>query len=250
MIKRERQVGGGLVISGINAVAEALQADSSRFLKIIVARGKGGARLQAIIDQARRRSVPVHFEPPPAIERQAGNARHQGVMAILSPISYSTLDDLVQADLLILVDGVEDPRNLGALMRTGEAVGAGGILIPDRHSCGVNDTVIRASAGAAFHLGICQIGNVVKTLKYLKEKGFWVAGLDPAGETSPRQMDPELRFVVVVGGEDRGLRRLVREQCDYRVKLPMKGKIASLNMSVAAGVLLYEILLNRLEKTS
>src|SRR5690606_27962624 len=160
-----------------------LQADPSRLLRIVVAKGKGGARLQAIIDHARRYSVPVHFEPPPSIERQTGTARHQGVMAVLSPISYSTLDDLVHSDLLILVDGVEDPPNLGAGRRTRGAVVAGGILIPDRHSRGVNDTVIRPSARAALHLSICQICIVVGTLKDLTEKGFWVSGLDLEGET-------------------------------------------------------------------
>lgn len=237
-----------MVISGINAVAEALRSDSSRLLRIVVVRGKGGARLQSIIDEARQISLPVHFEPAAALERQAGTSRHQGILAVMSPIPYASLDEVLQSDLLVLVDGIEDPRNLGALMRTAEAVGAGGILVPGRHSCGLTDTVVRASAGAALHLKICQIGNVVQTLEYLKENGFWVAGLDVEGETSPRSLDPELRLVVVVGGEDRGLRRLVKEQCDYRVRLPMKGKVSSLNMSVAAGVLLYEILFNRLQR--
>lgn len=239
-----------MVISGVNAVAEALQSDSSRLLRIVIAKGKGGSRLQSIIDAARGMSVPVHFEPATALERQSGTSRHQGVLAVLSPISYSSLEDLLRSNLLVLVDGVEDPRNLGALMRTAEAVGVGGILIPDRHSCGVTDTVVRASAGAAFHLKICQIGNVVQTLKHLKESGFWVIGLDAEGEISPRSLDPELRLVVVVGGEDRGLRRLVKEHCDYRVKLPMEGKVNSLNLSVAASVLLYEILFSRRQPKS
>jgi 23S rRNA (guanosine2251-2'-O)-methyltransferase len=148
-------------------------------------------------------------------------------------------------NLILLVDGVEDPHNLGAVLRTAEAVGVGGVVLPKRHSCGISAAVVKASAGAALHLPVARVVNVARALGQCKEAGYWTVGLDMGGAQSVSQLDTTLPLVLVVGGEDRGLRRLVKEKCDFLVALPLKGKISSLNLSVAAGVVLYQILEKR-----
>ncbi|MCH8820239.1 MAG: 23S rRNA (guanosine(2251)-2'-O)-methyltransferase RlmB, partial [Acidobacteria bacterium] len=165
----------------------------------------------------------------------------------ISQIGTTDFQDLVETkpSLLLLVDGVKDPRNLGALLRTAEATGVGGILIPDRRSCSITSTVVKSSAGGALHLKVCRIGNVVRALEELKGQGYWVVGLDMQGEASLDEIDADDLTVVVVGGEHQGLRKLVRKHCDSLVSLPMQGRVSSLNLSVAVGVLLYEIIRKR-----
>lgn len=232
-----------MLVYGINAVIEALSSDTRRIERITIAKGKAGRRLQQIIDQARAAKIPVHFEPEPALERKAGTRAHQSVIAEIAAAELASLDAVLERRprLLLLVDGVEDPHNLGAVIRTAEAAGVEAVLLPNRHTCGITPAVVKTSAGAALHLPVCRVGNLVQTIKTLKESGFWVVGLDMAGESRFDEIDTSLPLAVVVGGESRGVRRLVRENCDFLLGLPMKGNVSSLNLSVAAGILLYTL---------
>ncbi len=232
-----------MIVYGVNPVLEALRSESAKVSRLTVSRGKAGGRLQQIIDLARQRSIPLHFEPPEALTRKAETPRHQDVIAELAGVGYHDLDDLLakKPTLLLLLDGVEDPRNLGAVLRTAEACGVEAVLLPDRHSSGLTPTAVKASAGAALHLPVARVGNVARSLDLLKKAGFWTVGLDMAGKSGLGDLDATVPLVVVVGGEDRGIRRLVAEKCDFLVSLPMRGKVASLNLSVAAGILLFQI---------
>ena len=231
-----------MIIYGINAVAEALEGHAA-IARIMITRGKTNPRLQQIIDRARERGIGVLFEPLEALNHKAQTNRHQDVVAEVSEARLRTLDEILEADprLLLAFDGVEDPRNLGAVLRTAEAVGVDGVLIPQRHSCGITPAVVQVSAGAALHLSIARIGNLVSSLETLKKQGFWVVGLHMDGKNRIEEIGSDTRIVVVVGGEHRGVRRLVREHCDFLVSLPMRGRVPSLNLSVAAGVLLYQL---------
>lgn len=241
-----------MIIYGINAVAEALKSKGQKVERLFVTRGAKNPRLQKLVELARSRGVALRFESAAVLQKTACTAHHQDVVAQLSEIEYAGMEEILkeQPSLLLLVDGVEDPHNLGAVLRTAEAAGVQGVLIPERRSCGVTPAVFKASAGAAAHLKMARVGNVAQTLRELKQQGLWILGLDMEGELGPEQIDPSLRLVVVVGGEHRGLRRLVRDHCDFLVSLPMQGKISSLNLSVAAGILLYSIALRRQQTES
>ena len=236
-----------MIIYGINPVLEALQSKDSAPDRIWITRGKSNPRLQKVLEMARGQDIPVRFESARVVANKASTPHHQEIVAEIASIRYTDEEALLQAApaLLLLVDGVEDPRNLGALLRTAEAAGVEGVFLPHRRSCAITGSVVKSSAGAALHLKISRIGNVVQTLENLKKQGYWVVGLDGQGKDGLNQIDASLPLVVVVGGEHQGVRRLVREHCDLLISLPMKGKVSSLNLSVAAGVLLYEILLRR-----
>jgi len=232
-----------MYLHGINSVAEALESAESNIRRIVLSRGKASPRLQQIIRVARNKGIPIVFEPAEALARKVGSQKHQGVIAEVTEVRYCSLEEILAADpkLLLLLDGVEDPRNLGAVLRTAEAAGVDGVLLPHRHTCGVTPVAVRTSAGAALHLNICRVGNVAQTLNQLKERGFWTIGLDLEGEEEFSPLDRDLPLVLVVGGEDRGLRRLVRQNCDFLIRLPIFGKVSSLNLSVAAGIAIYAV---------
>ncbi len=237
-----------MIIYGINPVTEALQSQTNRPDHVWIAKGGSNARLQEIAQLAKRHQVPVRFESSQAIAKKTKTRDHQDVAAEMSRVGYVAFRDLIatQPALLLLVDGVEDPRNLGALLRTAEATGVKGILIPNRRSCPITPTVVKASAGGAIHLKISRIVNVVQALEKLKSQGYWVVGLDMQGENSVDEIDAGDLTVVVLGGEHQGLRKQVRKHCDFLISLPMQGQVSSLNLSVAAGVLLYELVRKRL----
>jgi 23S rRNA (guanosine2251-2'-O)-methyltransferase len=230
-----------MYIFGIHPVSEALQSTPERVQRLIVVRGKASPRLQVLIDQARAAAIPVVFEPEEALNRKAQGVSHQSIGAEMAPVPLKELEVVLdnRPPRILLADGVEDPRNLGALLRTAEAAGITTVLFPARHGCGITPTVLRASAGAALHLDLVQIGNTVRTLEVAKERGYWVVGLDMRGQEDWSVVDTGRPLMLVVGGEDRGLRRLVREHCDYLLRIPMRGRISSLNLAVAAGILMY-----------
>lgn len=236
-----------MIVYGIHPVQEALRWKSDRVSRLLIARGKRNTRLDGIVELARGQGVPVRFEPVEALTRQAASERHQGAVAVLAQVRFLDLGELIdkKPSLVLLPDGVEDPRNLGALLRTAEAAGVDGVLLPQRRSAGLTPIVVKSSAGAALHLPIVQIGNVSQTLRRFKDLGLWTLGLDMNGTHSVTEIDPTLPFVVIVGGEDRGVRPAVRKQCDFLVSLPLRGKVDSLNLSVAAGIVLYRIALGR-----
>jgi 23S rRNA (guanosine2251-2'-O)-methyltransferase len=227
-------------LAGIHPVLEALRAGRA-LDRLVIARGAGGARLQEIIDLARERSVPVRFEPRAALDRLSNGATHQGVVALAAAERYATLDQVLQgAQLLVLLDGVEDPHNLGAIIRTAHAAGAAAVLAPDRRAAGLTETVAKAAAGALEHLPVVRIGNVSQTLEALKSHGFWIYGLDERASALYTETDYARPTVFVLGGEGQGLHQLVKKHCDVLVRIPMSGAISSLNVSVAAGVVLFE----------
>ncbi|HSR67014.1 MAG TPA: 23S rRNA (guanosine(2251)-2'-O)-methyltransferase RlmB [Acidobacteriota bacterium] len=236
-----------MILCGINPVREALASQDQRLQRILMTKGKRNPRLGEIVKMARSQGVPVRFESAAVLRRQAPKGNHQDVVAILGEVALAGLEEILQSDpsLLLVIDNVEDPRNLGAVLRTAEAAGVEGVLLPERRSSSLTATVVKASAGAAMHLKIAQIGNVSQTLQRLKDAGLWTVGLDADGEHRIAEVDASLPLAVVVGGEHRGLRPLVRRHCDLVVSLPMKGQVNSLNLSVAAAVLLYHIVMGR-----
>jgi 23S rRNA (guanosine2251-2'-O)-methyltransferase len=221
-------------------VREALRAGRT-LDRILIARGAGGARLQEIIDLARDGAVTLRFEAREALDRASNGAVHQGVVAFAAAHRYAELHQAISAArLLIVLDGVEDPHNLGAIIRTAQAAGAAAVLVPDRRAAGLTETVAKASAGAIEHLPVVRVGNVSQTLEDLKKRGFWIYGLDERGAALYSEIEYAEPTVFVLGGEGRGLHDLVRKHCDVVVRIPMAGAIASLNVSVAAGVVLFE----------
>lgn len=227
------------ILSGIHPVAEALRAHHP-LDRVLVAQGAGGPRLQEIIDMARKASIAVRFEPRSALDRLAGTSAHQGVVALGAAMKYSGLDDVAPSEMIVVLDGVEDPHNLGAIIRTAHAAGAGGIIIPERRAAGVTDVVAKAAAGALEHLPVTRVTNINRTLEELKQSGHWIYGLDERGTEPYDCVEYNTPTVLVLGGEGKGLHDQVRKHCDVLVRIPLAGKISSLNVSVAAGVVLFE----------
>lgn len=228
------------VLSGIHPVTEALRAGRA-LDKIVIAKGAGGPRIQEVIDLARRASVPVRFEPRDALDRLATTSAHQGVVAMGAATGYRDLDDIAgTAKLVVILDGVEDPHNLGAIVRTAHAAGANAIIIPERRAAGLTDTVAKAAAGALEHLPIARVTNINRTLESLKEQGYWIYGVDERGTELYNEVKWATPTALVFGAEGHGLHEQVRKKCDLLVRIPMAGEIASLNVSVAAGIVLFK----------
>jgi 23S rRNA (guanosine2251-2'-O)-methyltransferase len=218
-----------------------------------VAKERHDLRLQRVVEECRRQGVAVRFLSRAELEDMAGNNAHQGVVAVTSAKQYSGLDDVVNGkrghySLVVVLDGVEDPHNLGAVLRTADAAGADGVVIPERRAAGVTAIVTKASAGASEHLPIARVTNVSRTLEELKAKKLWIVGLDERGRESYDSLDYNMDCAIVLGAEGKGVHELVRRKCDHLVSIPMLGKVSSLNVSVAAGVVLYEIVRQRRTK--
>jgi len=239
-------------IIGINPVLEALKAGRPVQRLLVSDQRKQDRDVQTILRLARECGAEVRFASREALNREAPGANHQGVVAIAAAKQYATLDDILtapvqqgKAPLFLVLDGVEDPRNLGAILRTADAAGVHGVIIPERRAAGLTETVAKAAAGAMEHVPVVKVVNIVNTLEELKKAGVWVAGAEAGGDTVYWDADFVRPTALVLGGEDRGVRRLVRERCDYLISLPLLGRISSLNVSVAAGILLYEALRQR-----
>lgn len=227
------------VLIGIHPVLEALRAKRP-LERILIARGLAGPRIQEIINLARENGAPVRFEDRGALDRMSNVKAHQGVIALGAAKKYVELDDVApHSKLLVVLDGVEDPHNLGAIIRTAHAAGAGAVIIPERRAVGLTDVVAKAAAGALEYLPIVRVGNVNNALRSLKDMGYFVYGLDERGETACHAVKWADQSVIVMGAEGHGLHELVKKNCDMLVRIPMAGKIASLNVSVATGVVLF-----------
>ena len=237
-------------IYGINAVTEALKARGRAFEWVGVAKDRHDLRLQRVVEESRRNGIAVRFVPRAELDRMAGNNAHQGVVAVTSAKQYSDLDDVVAAkrgqySLVVVLDGVEDPHNLGAILRTADAAGADGVVVPERRAVGVTGTVAKVSAGASEHLPIAKVTNIARTLEDLKTKNLWIVGLDERGMQTYDSVDYKMDCAIALGAEGKGLHDLVRKRCDFIVSIPMLGKVPSLNVSVAAGIVLYEVVRQR-----
>jgi 23S rRNA (guanosine2251-2'-O)-methyltransferase len=237
------------VLAGVHPVVEALRARRP-LDRILVARGAGGHRLQELIDLARETRTPIRFEDRGALDRLAGIKSHQGVVALGAEKKYAELEDVAPtAELLVVLDGIEDPHNLGAIVRTAHAAGAGAVIIAERRAAGLTETVAKASAGALEYLPVVRAVNINHTLRSLKDEGYFVYGLDEGGELPFDTIDWPPRTVIVMGAEGKGLHDLVKRNCDALVRIPMAGKIASLNVSVATGIVLFAWRSRRERKT-
>jgi 23S rRNA (guanosine2251-2'-O)-methyltransferase len=235
-------------------VREALEAGRA-FDRIVIAKGRQDSRVEEIVQLARGRNISVRFEERNQLDRLADSKDHQGIVALVAARAAGTLDEILavanagtgrgEKGLIVLLDGVEDPHNLGAVIRTSLAAGAHGVVIPERRAAGLTDTVARASAGALAHLPVAKVTNLARTMEELKEAGYWLVGLDERGDKNYTDVDYTSPTGIVLGGEGKGLHELTRKRCDFVVSLPTTGPVKSLNVSVAAGVVLFEALRQR-----
>lgn len=245
------------LIMGRNAVLEALKAGREIEKINIEKGGSGKGSVKQIIAKASDAGIPVYYSDKTFMEKLAAkngaaDVNSQGVIAIASDFAYASVDDILnlaesrgESPFVLILDGIEDPHNLGAIMRTAECVGVHGVIIPKRRSASVNETVLRTSAGAAEHILCARVTNIGKTVEALKDRGIWVCACD-MGETLMYDRDLKGALAIVIGSEGFGISRLVREKCDFIASIPMKGKINSLNASNAAAVIMYEALRQRL----
>lgn len=234
------------ILAGRNCVNEALR--SGRTLdSVYVARGERTGSIGAIIAKCRDQGVPIKEVAPIKLDSMCGGAMHQGIAAVTAAHEYASVDDIFalaasrnESPFIIMADEIEDPHNLGAIIRTAEAAGAHGVIIPKRRSAGLTITVARAACGALEYVPVARVGSLVAEIALLKERGVWIYAADMSGQPWC-QTDFSGAVALVIGSEGQGIGRLIKEKCDVAVSLPMSGNIASLNASVAAGILMYEV---------
>lgn len=229
------------LVFGINPVRELLRARPDELQAVLAV--PGTRAVEPLLETARRHGVAIELIDHPALDRLTGRGHHQGVAARARAFRYAALADLLQgaSRLLVAADGVTDPQNLGAIIRSAEVLGAGGLILPQDRTAAVSPAAARASAGASAHLPVARVVNLARSLAEAKEAGYWIVGLDPEGTQQFQQLPDIDRAVLVVGSEGRGTRRLVREHCDFRVQIAVRGRVESLNASVAAGIGIYEL---------
>jgi 23S rRNA (guanosine2251-2'-O)-methyltransferase len=252
---RSDDAGGANQIYGLIPVLEALRAGNKRLEQITIAEGARHERLREVLDLAKHARVPVHRAPKFALDRALPGVTHQGIVARTAAATYRHADDLLdelgarvgtnRPPLALGLDAVEDPRNLGAILRTAECAGVGGVFIPERRAVGLTATVAKAAAGALEHIPVARVTNLVQLIEQLKQRNIWVIGAAADGSSDYTEWDWTVPSALFLGGEGTGLHRLVRERCDALVRIPLLGRIESLNVSVAAGVILYEALRQR-----
>ncbi|MBN2430848.1 MAG: 23S rRNA (guanosine(2251)-2'-O)-methyltransferase RlmB [Acidobacteria bacterium] len=235
------------LVFGIHPVLTALEAGEIE--RIVVVKPARNPRLQRIIDLARERAVDLRFEPRVRLDQLAGGSGHQGVVGYVAGRPLLQLEDLVAragpAPLFLLLDGIEDPHNLGAILRSADGAGVSGVVLPKRRSAPLSETVWKVSAGAAQHVPIARVANLHQTIRALQEMGTWVVGADLSAGRQWYEADLTGPIALVLGREGEGLHRLVRENCDELIRLPMRGRVQSLNVGVTAGILLYEAVRQR-----
>lgn len=248
------------ILYGVHSVEEALKAGRRRFDHVMVARERQDARLERLAAACRAAGVRVRQEPREQLTQLAGTAAHQGVVAVVRAAEFLQIEDLFeaqeqgpdgakQARLVLALDGVEDPQNLGALLRVADGAGVDGVVLTERRSAPLSPVAVKASAGAAEHLRIARVVNLVRALEELKKQNLWVVGLDERGESDYDQFDFTGDCVLVLGREGAGLHDLVRRTCDHILGIPMAGGVSSLNVSAAGAVVLYEAFRQRRAKT-
>lgn len=238
------------MVAGRNAVMEALKGSRS-VNKLMIANGSTEGSIKEIIAVAKEKGVNIQYWDRSKLDSIARGIRHQGVLAQVAPVQYAELEDILQVakdrnepPFIVLLDELEDPHNLGAILRTADAAGVHGVLIPKHRSCPLSATVAKTSAGAVEHVPVARVGNLVQTIKKLKQEGLWVAAADMDGKDY-YATDLTGPLLLIIGSEGQGVGRLVKEQCDFVVRIPMVGKINSLNASVAGSILMYEAMKQR-----
>ncbi|WP_100400581.1 23S rRNA (guanosine(2251)-2'-O)-methyltransferase RlmB [Bacillus sp. FJAT-44742] len=238
-------------ITGKNAVLEALRAGRP-INKVWTAEGAGKGQMKQVFDLAKENGVLVQPSPRKKLDELAGNNRHQGVVASVAAYEYAQLEDLFEKardkgedPFFLLLDEIADPHNLGSILRTADAAGAHGVIIPKRRSVGLTQAVAKSSTGAIEHVPVVRVTNLARTMDELKEKGLWLAGTDAKGKQDFREWDGNMPVGLVIGSEGKGMSRLVKEKCDFLLSIPMTGHVTSLNASVAASLLMFEVLRKR-----
>lgn len=244
-------------IYGLSPVLEALRARRRPIRKILIASGANPSRLKELTEAARRAGISIETRDRRELDELTRHANHQGVVALaMAPDNKqkrnsgyveadTILESLGERPLLVLLDGIEDPHNLGAILRSCEGAGVDGVFIPEHRAAGLNETVAKTSAGAVEYVRIARVTNLVRLIEDLKERSIWVVGVEGGTETSYTEFDFNVPVALVMGSEGKGIRRLVRENCDTIVSIPMIGQLNSLNVSVATGVVLFEVLRQR-----
>lgn len=238
-------------IEGRNPVMEALRS-GREIDKILVAKGTEGGSLTKILGQARDKGIPIQYVDRQKINEMASSNAHQGVIATVAAYDYVHFEDIIEKarekdkdPFVLILDEIMDPHNLGSIMRTADAVGVDGIIIPKRRSVGLTAVVAKTSAGAIEYVPVARVSNIAQTIDRMKERGIWVAGAHMEDAKEHYNTDLKGPLALVIGNEGKGISRLIKEKCDFLVKLPMVGQVSSLNASVAAGVLMYEVFRQR-----
>jgi 23S rRNA (guanosine2251-2'-O)-methyltransferase len=239
-------------IYGINPVKVLLGQPETGLEKIIIASGRGGSVIAEIIETARQKKIPVEFRARQRLDELAGRLDHQGVIGLRQAFVYADLEVLIKNrsksfnfDLVLILDSIMDPQNLGSIIRTAHCLGTNGIVIPTDRAAPVTAAVIKASAGSAEQLPVARVTNLSQTIDYLKDQGFWVFGAEAHAGTNLREMDFNCPVVLVLGGEAKGIRPLIKKKCDFLLTIPMAGSFDSFNVAVAAGIIQYEIFCQR-----
>lgn len=236
------------VIYGVNPVLEALKLGHGYLEKICISRPAGDQLTKSILGLAKSRGVPVEFRDKANIERLAGSGGHQGIVGLCKKYKYSDVEDIIgnrhssfKHSIILVADGINDPQNLGSLIRTAHCLGVNGVVIPANRSAQVTAAVVKASAGAAHYMPVAMVVNVASTLDYLKDRGFWIYGTEADAGKPLNSLEYETDIVIVVGSEGGGIRPLIKKKCDFLLSVPMLGKIDSMNVSVAAGIIIYAV---------
>jgi 23S rRNA (guanosine2251-2'-O)-methyltransferase len=244
-------------VYGINPIKIILAQKETELEKIVVSSGRSGSAIKEIIENARQKKIPVEFHQRKYLDELAGCAHHQGIVGYCKAYVYADLDILIKNrnkffnfDLILVLDSVMDPQNLGSIIRSAHCLGANGVVIPEDRAAPVTAAVYKASAGSIHQLPVAKVINLARTIEYFKDKGFWIFGADIHGEKKLKEMDFNCHVVLVLGGEAKGIRPLIRGKCDFLMTIPMAGCFDSLNVSVAAGIIQYEILTQRSQKTA
>ncbi len=238
-------------VEGRNAVIELLESGRD-INKIFVANGEKHGSIHKILAMAKERKILVAEIEKNKLNQIAQTPNNQGVIAIVPPYNYYDVEDILEEaknkkemPFILILDGIEDPHNLGSIIRTAETAGVHGIIIPKRRAAAVNSTVSKVSAGAVEYMKIARVNNINETIRCLKEKGVWICGTDMETNVIYTKQDYKIPLALIIGSEGFGMSRLVKENCDFLVKIPMKGKITSLNASVSAGIVIYEVVKSR-----
>lgn len=239
------------ILSGKNPVLEALRS-GREMNKVWIAEGVKKAGIAELLQLAREAGIIVLFVPKNKVDQLTDGANHQGIAASVAAYRYADIDELFASALLrnedpffLILDELEDPHNLGSILRTADATGVHGVIIPKRRAVGLTSVVAKTSTGAIEHIPVVRVGNLAQTVDDLKKRGVWIAGTDAQGSADYRRMDAKLPLAVIIGSEGKGMSRLLKEKCDFLYHMPMVGKVTSLNASVAAALLMYEVLRNR-----
>lgn len=239
------------ILAGKNPVLEALRS-GREMNKVWIAEGVKKAGVAELLQLAREAGIIVQFVPKNKVDQLTDGANHQGIAASVAAYRYADIDELFESASLrnedpffLILDELEDPHNLGSILRTADATGVHGVIIPKRRAVGLTSVVAKTSTGAIEHIPVVRVGNLAQTVDDLKKRGVWIAGTDAKGSADYRHMDAKLPLAVIIGSEGKGMSRLLKEKCDFLYHMPMVGKVTSLNASVAAALLMYEVLRNR-----